>query len=93
MGTERGAIGTPKMTIRDPQNGSLIWVGRGHSSAKRRSRHQLRCRSKDRRSAIGEGSDPRQVAIGRACHGGPGQNENKGDHVAEGSHFISPRTI
>src|SRR5665213_3073493 len=55
--------------------------------------HNFRCRRQNRRSAVAEGSGSRQVAIGRPGQGGPGQNKNKGDHVADGTHRTSPLAI
>jgi hypothetical protein len=54
---------------------------------------QVGLRRHHRRSAIGKRPYPRHVAIGAAGQRRAGQNENKGNDVAEGSHLMSPFTI
>ena len=47
----------------------------------------------DRRPAIGKGPNPWHVAIGTPRERRAGQDEGKGNYVAEGSHPTSPLTI
>jgi len=47
----------------------------------------------DRRPAIGKGPNPWHVAIGAPRKRRAGQDEGKGNYVAEGSHPMSPLAI